>query len=370
MTERWIFIEPNDVLMFRDSRPFAAGQNFVARSMFPPHPRTMQGVIRSHILEAQQADLRAYALGRGTPELMGVLGHPDGWGTLRLDGPFVAHKQAEGAITRYFRAPLDVLASKSTPVTLHVLSPSSDAVLQTNAPFDGWRPLLARNIEGAGQEADGWLTEGDFIRYLRGQAPAELMDSQTLFQTEARVGLGIDHSRRRHAPGLFYHAEFIRPQPGVGLLVGISGDQGLLPKGGPICIGGEGRGASYSILPGNKFGSLHTATSGQLKVVLLTPAYFSEGWLPAGRDWSPWVGTQARLVSVAVGRPQIISGWNMAAGGGRGASRPIRHFVPTGSVFFFENAHWQGRPFTEETEEDGSSLGTMGFGSAALGAWS
>jgi CRISPR-associated protein Cmr3 len=45
-----IFIEPSDVLLFRDGRPFSAGEGHRARSIFPPTPNTMQGVIRSKVL--------------------------------------------------------------------------------------------------------------------------------------------------------------------------------------------------------------------------------------------------------------------------------------------------------------------------------
>lgn len=365
MAERWIFIEPNDVLMFRDSRPFAAGVNFTARSMFPPHPRTMQGVIRSHILEAQGADLYAYDSGRGDPVLVQALGQPDSWGTLKLSGPFVAKMTDKNTTERYFRAPFDLLQSRTTPATVTMLHVDGSAAFQTNAPFEGWRPLLPGDTV-AGGEADGWLGESAFSSYLDGTPPTALVDNEELYMIEPRVGLGLDRQRRRHEEGLFYHAEFVRPQRGVGLLVGVEGDNDLLPDNGAICIGGEGRAAHYKTLARYAPTRLQAATTGQIRVVLLTPAYFSGGWQPEDGNWSPWVGAGGRLVSLAIGKPQIISGWNLAAANGKGAPRPIRHFVPAGSVFCFENATWQGRPFSED---DDAALGAMGFGAAALGVW-
>ncbi|MBL8152360.1 MAG: CRISPR-associated protein Cmr3, partial [Blastocatellia bacterium] len=38
-----LFIEPSDVWLFRDARPFAAGEQSRATSLFPPTPRTIQG---------------------------------------------------------------------------------------------------------------------------------------------------------------------------------------------------------------------------------------------------------------------------------------------------------------------------------------
>ena len=44
-----ILIEPNDVLLFRESKPFLAGEGHLARSVFPL-PQAIAGAIRSKIL--------------------------------------------------------------------------------------------------------------------------------------------------------------------------------------------------------------------------------------------------------------------------------------------------------------------------------
>lgn len=46
----WVRIEPFDVLMFRDSKPFSAGESLRARSVFPPTPYPFIGAFRSQIL--------------------------------------------------------------------------------------------------------------------------------------------------------------------------------------------------------------------------------------------------------------------------------------------------------------------------------
>lgn len=45
-----LFIRPVDVWLFRDGKPFDAASDHRARSLFPPYPSTMQGVIRSKAL--------------------------------------------------------------------------------------------------------------------------------------------------------------------------------------------------------------------------------------------------------------------------------------------------------------------------------
>jgi CRISPR-associated protein Cmr3 len=44
-----IFIEPTEPLLFRTGRPFTAGENTFAESIFPPTPETLQGALRATI---------------------------------------------------------------------------------------------------------------------------------------------------------------------------------------------------------------------------------------------------------------------------------------------------------------------------------
>ena len=50
MTEHHILIEPTDVWLFRDGRPFNRGQDHSAQSVFPPLPTVMQGVFGKHTI--------------------------------------------------------------------------------------------------------------------------------------------------------------------------------------------------------------------------------------------------------------------------------------------------------------------------------
>lgn len=360
MASKWAFIEANDVLMFRDSRPFTAGANFTARSTFPPHPRTMQGFIRTHILESAGGDYQAFASGNGDALIHKVVGGIDKFGELSITGPFVARHDPKTGIERFFRAPFDLLQNKEDE-SLSILQPGRQVSFTANVPFEGWRPLM-KSMSGAGAEADGWLSETNFRQYLTGKADGKLLPDEAIYQTETRVGLELDYSARRGAPGMFYHAEFIRPINHTGLLVGIENDQNLF-KSGTAYLGGEGRTARIEI-PRFEPKSLITATEGRIKIVLLTPAWFTNGWQPdTAEGWSAWVGG-GRLVSLAIGKPQLISGWDLA----RKEPRPIRHFLPAGSVFYFENATLTGKAFTEQPpDEDGYVA--MGFGGYATAGW-
>jgi CRISPR-associated protein Cmr3 len=374
---RWVFIEASDVWLFRDNRPFTAQQNFVARGQFPPTPMTMQGVVRTYYLEKQLEragrtwdDYRRGEVSGDIIEMVGLPafnGRAAALGALRVTGPVVARRDGAGGVERLIRAPLDLVAKTNQaqgepPQYAHrLLTPADECGFSTTLPFDGWRPLVGGG-EGF-KEAEGWLTETQFLSYLKGDVSgiSGLIQDDDLFQPENRVGLKLNSRRRANEMGFFYTAQFTRPCDGVGLLIGVQPEAIFEETAGFIGLGGEARTGRFQVVQGVT--ALPQTGKGRVRIVLLTPAYFSGGWLPHGGDWSPWVGG-GRLVSVAVGKPQAVSGWDMAAN----APKPLRHYVPAGSVFFFEGADVTGIPFTE-TPAGSLDHGALGFGTFAVGSW-
>lgn len=89
-------------------------------------------------------------------------------------------------------------------------------------------------------------------------------------------------------------------------------------------------------------------SGGQIRLVLLTPALFSQGWRPGWLDErlegtppsAP--GLRLRLIAAAIAPWQPISGWDMVARAGDGSNRvtgapkATRRLVPSGSVYWFE----------------------------------
>lgn len=389
---KWVFITPRDVWMFRDNKPFAAGQSFVARSLFPPTPQTVQGFLRTQYLESRGVDFGAY--GRGdianplVKEAIEQIGRntstKDGkptLGNLRVAGAFIARKTGEKddkgeTIERLFRAPLDVQFKPNDPKsvddkpttlgTFRQFSVDKSLGYQTNT-FSDWRPLIPpAGSKGTGEkwdEAKGWLTEDAFRAYLVGDIASHhtLIPSSQVYQMEERPGIALETARRTTRDSHFYHAQFVRPNENVGLLVG-STVQIFQKDRGSVMIGGESRFGDFDSTVKAPAG-LQDYKTGKLRVVLLTPAYFDGGWGPSNQDWSHWVDG-GKLVSAALGKPQLISGWDMV----KGEPKPLRHYLPAGSVFYFENANWKDQPFTQ-TPDNEPDFGAMGYGQVALGTW-
>lgn len=351
MSDQSVFITPQDVWMFHASKPFSAGQNFYMQSQFPPNPQVTYGATRTHYLEVNGIRFEDYNSGR-RKDVEKIIGTATEAGALRVTGPFVARKNADGKIERFFPLPLDVLKES-------IMRPLKSVAWAANMP-DWWRPLglpEGEKPDMAKAKDDLWLSESAFAQYLNGK-PFEATEQKDLFGFDERVGLALDPKRRKNEEGKFYRAKFVRPCAGVGLLLTLNHE--VFRERGTISVGGESRMGNYQV---DKPVQDNYQAQGRVKVVLLTPSYFSGGWHPHNHDWSRWLGNEAKLVSYAIGKPLSISGWNVATG----KPKPLRHFLPAGSVFYFEDADWQKQPFTEDAAEAPYSV--MGFGAAAVTNW-
>jgi CRISPR type III-B/RAMP module-associated protein Cmr3 len=93
-TETWtLLFEPLGVLVFRDDRPFNAGQHSLAVSRFPL-PSVFRGAIRTALFEAAGADF--HADGFGLADEYAILGNAADRERFNLRGPLVARLTGSG----------------------------------------------------------------------------------------------------------------------------------------------------------------------------------------------------------------------------------------------------------------------------------
>lgn len=366
-----LFIEPNDVLLFRDGKPFSAGEDHRARSLFPPTPFTMQGVVRSKVLFDSGISPADYASGApAAAPLLQQIGAPGGgYGQLRLRGPFVAKRNEDGSLTRYFLLPADIVKAGEL---YSLAKPVADHPFTNNFPAN-LRPLWARTSEPL-KEARGWLAEQEFQKYLAGQTNFSITSESDLLVREPRFGIALKYPPRRPQEGLLYQMEFLRLRDGVGFALEVDGIAPFQPQTGFVQIGGEARAASYEVLD-NPLPSLPTPNPlpPRFKVILLTPAWFTDGWQPQGGNWAPFFnGVKVQLVAAALPRAQALGGaFTDDQRRQRDFQKTMRRFVPAGSVFFFESDGLltaSGTPFTETPEGEGD-FGQIGFGCAVIASW-
>jgi len=198
----WILIEPSDVWLFRDGRPFSAGEEHSARCVFPPHPMTIQGVIRSLILGhstvgwdefRNQQTTQAQKLARviGSPP---AIGRPASLGTFAMSGPFLAQR-IDDQIVRQIPLPADVVCSTDDPPACFTLRPRREQ------PFDtAWNSKVLASLWPPNDQhivnppASVWLPETYLDDYFAGRA-IPLVPAAALFEREPRFGIAMDYAK-------------------------------------------------------------------------------------------------------------------------------------------------------------------------------
>lgn len=375
----WLFIEPQDVWLFRDGRPFDAGVDHGARSLFPPTPNTVQGIIRSRYLVEQSVDFQKYA--DCNPELKAIgdaIGWPgNGYGQIQLRGPIVAHwDEGSQTLMRYIPLPADVV--KVGDDDYRLLRPLKTPLMHANWPADGLLPLWVRvTDDNVPKEARGWLSEKALPDYLADSPRANLTveHDDALFAREGRFGVGIASHRKRPEEGLLYQVEFIRPRSNVGLAIKLSGIQ--LASSGLLRMGGESRAGRFqtvtpSALPGQAIPGPDTDGQTRFRLIFLTPTRFEGGWQPKAGNWSAFFDADApvTLKAAALPRARPIGGARVDNRSQRGGSfqKVMHRYVPSGSVYFFE-AEGAVTPCKSYFTDDDAE-GQIGFGLAIFGQWS
>lgn len=333
------FLEPLDVLFLRGNKLFGDPGSH-GESLVPPWPSVAAGALRSSMLADERIDLAAFSRGEINHPTLGTPKQP---GTFTITAFHLACKKADGSVELLITPPADLVVAEDEQgvPAVRMLVPTTPARgLASSAPLP-LMPVLAEDRRS--KPASGyWLSEAGWQRYLSGQAPLpeQLVKSSALWSLDHRVGVGLDANTRRAADGRLFSVQAIAMQAGVGFVVAVTG--AVPPVGGSVRLGGDGRGAVVSsiehALPEPNYVAI--AQARRCRLVLTTPGIFAKGWLPHGggersADGSlPFTlqGVSGRIISAAVRRAEIVSGWDLA----RWQPKLAQRVAPTGSVYWLE----------------------------------
>lgn len=359
--EHSVFLQPLDVLFLRGNKLFGDAGSY-GESLIPPWPSVAAGALRSRMM-ADDASLTATALQDPA--------------RFTLTAFHLARRLADGRVETLHALPADLPVQENGGVkSLRQLQPQALAAgIQSSATL----PLLPVLAEGSTrQKITGglWLTEPGWSQYLSGKLPdvKHLLASKDLWQLDTRVGVGLNADTRSVTDGQLFTMQAIAlnkacdprskdgpPACDVGF---VASANTALPHRGLVRLGGDGRAASIETVPlpspagGRGVGGeganpgLHPGyetvlKTKRFKLILTTPGIFPEGWKLPGLDadnvWHFGDGAKAQLVSAAVPRAEVISGWDMAPPPGKngwrppnGAPKPAQRVAPTGSVYWLD----------------------------------
>ena len=351
------FLQPLDVLSFRGNKTYGEPGCYGETAVLP-WPSVIAGAIRTKILASDGQDLDAFACGA---QAHPALGTPQAPGTFRVAAVQLARRFPDGRLEVLVAPPADLVVAqsesdgKNPALEVRFLRPVDLPSLGLGGLSSYSLPLFAVLAEPERTKPKGgyWLSESGWRKYLAGQTPAasDLVESSRLWETEPRVGVGLDPATRSAREGQLFTAEVIRLRKrsdkspdnerfDVGFLVTIQGAE--VPGNGPLRVGGDGHAMLLFAAEGYRPPEPNyeaIAALGRCRMVLASPGVFPGGWLPTGverldgeRFEFSLHGVRARLAAAAVPRAQVVSGWDLAAR----KPKPSVRVAPAGSVYWLD----------------------------------
>lgn len=400
----WI-IEPRDPFIARDGRPFGPNPGARATSLAFPYPSTTTGGVRTRagldadgVFNANIETIKSIEVRGPFLVELGDNGEIEHWlAPAPADALLLAPEKEKDLVSRQWLAPRDNLKAGESNLP-DDLTPVGPAKYESRKPFTGtprfwfWehfeRWLLdPEDAEMSVEDVKALGRAGPILErrtHVSIQPGTQTAIDGALFAT-AGLEFTVKEDRRRLAMA---PEDPIDPRrkdhQRLAMAVAVGGKEGDL-KGHSIYsglgpLGGERRlmhwrGVENGLPvcpPGLRERIIQQE---RCRLILLTPACFSQGWRPSwllerqasGPDVTP------KLVGAALGRAQVISGWNFEKG--KIGPKPTRRLVPAGSVFFLDlqgNAEaigkWVDDHWMHCVSDDGQD-NRDGFGLAALGAW-
>ncbi len=423
----WI-IEPRDPLIVRDGRPFSAEPGARAISLPFPFPSTTTGGARSRAalnkegvfdIDSQQDKDRLEALKR-----------------IRMRGPILVQLTDNGHDIEKGKwlvaAPSDALLlegkpeiDKQPPGVIRQLIPfqlpgraQTDLIPQDsnnqNSLFLVGQPLInydkRKSMKGVPSfwhwdVFQAWLLHPDQLDGKEKQLSDLGLSS---LSRDQRLHVSIDYNKEAARSGMLFETsglEFTLPGKGEQrlhnakrLALAVDVDDNSIDPGSSFALrpGLTGFAGERRIMTWRKSSvdlplcpaELEKAiiTNKACRIILLTPAYFEQGYRPT---WllqeATRYGVTAQLKAVAIQRPQVISGWDLALC----KPKPSRRLAPAGTVLFLSLkgspddaiSSWVRDTWLHAISDDRASDEIQGvkedpeqdrldgFGLAALGTW-
>lgn len=371
MTEIAFFVRPFEIAFFGPPDAQAAGDTHYARSLFPPPPRTFQGMVRSRLLAAAEPPLDLTDRSRrARHERAALVGDserlPPGW---QIEGPVPVCKDGERLIPwlpapQLLRKRANARTKDAPPLraSLVALDAADRAIGGVNGAEDqatgNEHAIGTRGFADSGP-VEGWISAQNLKWALCGQGVwnrAEHAELPPMTQRQLRVGLAVDREKRRAQDRMLYAVDQLHFDGQGGFLGGLRADlaASISPEALTTGTAPFGRWNRLAALePVAKVDSAWTelVDGGHLPE---EPAEGARFWLMSLTPWrcersrdtqstatshaarapklSGKVGSDSiEFLGALLGKPITLGGFSMA----EGRARPNQLYVPAGSAWLF-----------------------------------
>jgi len=357
-------IEPRDTLVLGDGR--GIGQSTATRSLELPWPSSVAGLLRTE--GGRHPETRVFDTSKAAAAR--------GW---KVRGPLAVDLDDRGEPAGWLApAPRDAVffGSDADAVVRRQLVPRGSPAGATNLPTG----LQLIGMDGAPEVRKPWTRAPRYWRWREFEqwlvAPQDRIQAVTDFgrnapERERRHHVSISSTTRTVKEHVLFEIEHVNYRSGLNRGIALAATfEGPELDSRVVGLGGERR---LSFMrptsvplpkPPNALAE-SIKRSRQARLVLLTPAIFDEGFRPSAIPG-------ASLIAAAVDRPLVVSGWDWAVNGGRGAPKAARRCAPAGSVYWVrlddgvDAAAWVNERWLESLSSDAQDR-CDGFGLAAVG---
>ena len=397
----YFYVRPTDSLFIRGNLAFGDSGEHGASHM-PPPPSLFAGAFRSAILGQNAQHMAQFLASQPLADearnrCLGSYAQPGEFRLSWLSLAGQADRQADGQTAPEAVSPL--------PADLVVLdkafAPLIPRSVTAGIASAGELPMRATLFSPKQEKPNtGIYLRGTGLQdHLSGKLPGDAAQVAAghLFHRDPRLGIGLNADSRTAEEGLIYTTEGYAFGPGAdgegegkvspfantGFLVGMEGVADVLPAQGSLRLGGDGRSAHYQRVEFKPPVAANLAANKRFRLVLQSPALFSQGWLPDGVVQEDGfyrlqgAGFTARLACAAIGRREVVSGWDLHGW----KPKPAQAAAPAGSVYWFDEfegdvgklAAWaQGGLWPENLDTMDTPRKMRhaeGYNLALLGAW-
>lgn len=341
MANQYYWIEALSPLVFRSGKPFGAQSD--TEDIVFPLPSSAAGVLRT-TWARQQDDF----VGKFDSSVLQQI---------PLKACFLAQQDDAGSLKLFVPKPIDCLyllsdGENPTNELVRLIPKAMPQNSGCDLPNDGLLPVqMVRERKGKPQSGRSFWLLSDYLDWLDGKE----LDFETIERNgislpapEVRTHVAIDSQTQAGRDSLLFQtaaydlasAKKLHHQGWENTRLGFVLSTPQVLKKDWVRFGGEGRlSCIQSVgLSDEQVFRLPEVQGNKIKLTLLTPAIFEQGWLPKWLNLSnltgilPHTNIRVRLCAAAVERWLPVSGWDLAT------NRPkaMRKAVAAGSVYWFE----------------------------------
>lgn len=366
-------VQTDDVLFFRDGRPFSQGESSHLKSIFPPFPTVIYGAVRTALL-FQSCDNQVLIDGVSIEAKTNLINFITGEGDniLQIRGPWLMRSHKDSEVL--FPVPSDLAGIPKNLVKPNGNDSSDNKADDINTGDQNIRyteivrlkrikadefqfirsgsagnnlklPELMVHEKPYGKgclEPEAltghFITLKGLMKWQKDETIEldEIVSPSELWVNEPRTGIAIKTESRNTENGMLYSINCIRLKDNVNLAFEVNRIE--MTDGTIIRLGGEGKTALLE-KQNNAFLPVidNNATSNKLFALsFLSPAIFDNGPFPKAINRKTLEGlisdVKIKIIAASIGKFVNIGGWDMALK----RPKPLRRAVPAGSVFYCE----------------------------------